>query len=203
MTRGRADGVQKKRLITFLCVVAITLGIVYFYDGSFGSQVHNGASSLRKLGSSYLGGDDSSDSDSKDETTFKFGLEDGEDGMVPRSYPVCDDRHSELIPCLDRNLIYQLRLKLDLSLMEHYERHCPPPERRFNCLIPPPTGYKVPIKWPRSRDEVWKANIPHTHLATEKSDQNWMTEKGEKIIFPGGGTHFHYGAGKYIASLAN
>ncbi|CAN7011215.1 unnamed protein product [Brassica oleracea var. botrytis] len=41
-----------------------------------------------------------------------------------------------------RNLIYQMRLKLDLSLMEHYERHCPPPERRFNCLIPPPPGYK-------------------------------------------------------------
>ena len=56
---------------------------------------------------------------------------------------MCDDRHSELIPCLDRNLIYQMRLKLDLSLMEHYERHCPPPERRFNCLIPPPPGYKV------------------------------------------------------------
>lgn len=56
---------------------------------------------------------------------------------------VCDDRYSELIPCLNRDLIYQLRLKLDLSLMEHYERHCPPPERRFNCLIPPPPGYKV------------------------------------------------------------
>ncbi|KAM0048241.1 putative S-adenosyl-L-methionine-dependent methyltransferase [Helianthus debilis subsp. tardiflorus] len=36
-----------------------------------------------------------------------------------------------------------MRLKLDLSLMEHYERHCPLPERRFNCLIPPPNGYKV------------------------------------------------------------
>jgi len=61
----------------------------------------------------------------------------------------------------------------------------------------------VPIKWPRSRDEVWKANIPHTHLASEKSDQNWMVVKGEKIVFPGGGTHFHYGAQKYIAAMAN
>ncbi|KAJ0860329.1 putative S-adenosyl-L-methionine-dependent methyltransferase [Helianthus annuus] len=87
--------------------------------------------------------------------------------------------------------------------MEHYERHCPLPERRFNCLIPPPNGYKLPIKWPKSRDEVWKANIPHTHLAHEKSDQNWMVVKGEKIVFPGGGTHFHYGADKYIKSLAN
>lgn len=62
---------------------------------------------------------------------------------------------------------------------------------------------QVPIKWPQSRDEVWKANIPHTHLAKEKSDQNWMIVKGEKIAFPGGGTHFHYGADKYIASIAN
>lgn len=50
---------------------------------------------------------------------------------------------------------------------------------------------------------MWKANIPHTHLAHEKSDQNWMVVKGEKIVFPGGGTHFHYGADKYIAAMAN
>lgn len=52
-------------------------------------------------------------------------------------------KYSELIPCLDRNLIYQLKIKVNLTLMEHYERHCPPPERRYNCLIPPPRGYKV------------------------------------------------------------
>ncbi|KAF6139018.1 hypothetical protein GIB67_010744 [Kingdonia uniflora] len=61
----------------------------------------------------------------------------------------------------------------------------------------------VSIKWPRSRDEVWKANIPHTYLAQEKFDQNSMVAKGEKNSFPGGDTHFHYGADKYIASLAN
>ncbi|KAF3456770.1 hypothetical protein FNV43_RR01424 [Rhamnella rubrinervis] len=196
--RGRSDGVQKKRVITSLCIVAIFLGFLYVYYGSiFGSQnrgasaLEYGSRSLRKLG--YLGGDE--DTDGKQE--------DGDDDIIPKSFPVCDDRHSELIPCLDRNFIYQMRLKLDLSLMEHYERHCPPPERRYNCLIPPPPGYKVPIKWPTSRDEVWKANIPHTHLAHEKSDQNWMVVKGEKIVFPGGGTHFHYGADKYIASIAN
>lgn len=142
---------------------------------------------------------------------------------------ICDSIHSELIPCLDRNLHYQLKLKLNLTLMEHYEHHCPPPERRFNCLVPPPVGYKVgllflslvlqdfalvmiddlvygvfqiPLRWPVSRDEVWKANIPHTHLAQEKSDQNWMVVNGDKINFPGGGTHFHNGADKYIVSLA-
>lgn len=63
--------------------------------------------------------------------------------------------------------------------------------------------FQVPIKWPKNRDVVWKANIPHTHLAKEKSDQNWMVEAGEKIKFPGGGTHFHHGADKYISNIAN
>uniref|UniRef100_A0A0D9WTF4 Uncharacterized protein n=1 Tax=Leersia perrieri TaxID=77586 RepID=A0A0D9WTF4_9ORYZ len=118
------------------------------------------------------------------------------------SLPVCDARYSELIPCLDRGLHNQLRLRLNLTLMEHYERHCPPPPRCLNCLIPPPAGYRVPIRWPRSRDEVWKANIPHTHLASEKSDQRWMVVNGDKINFPGGGTHFHTGADKYIVHLS-
>lgn len=49
---------------------------------------------------------------------------------------------------------------------------------------------------------MWKANIPHTHLASEKSDQRWMVVNGDKINFPGGGTHFHTGADKYIVHLA-
>ncbi|KAG7583067.1 putative S-adenosyl-L-methionine-dependent methyltransferase [Arabidopsis suecica] len=198
--RGRSDGGKKKPVIVLVCVASVVLVFVYLF---FGSSNHK-ASAIeygRKLG---LSGDDDDDSIKKDDTsTSSFYVEDLGNGFTPRSFPVCDDRHSELIPCLDRNLIYQMRLKLDLSLMEHYERHCPPPERRFNCLIPPPPGYKIPIKWPKSRDEVWKVNIPHTHLAHEKSDQNWMVVKGEKINFPGGGTHFHYGADKYIASMAN
>ncbi|KAM7462561.1 hypothetical protein LguiA_030682 [Lonicera macranthoides] len=58
----------------------------------------------------------------------------------------------------------------------------------------------IPIKWPKNRDEVWQANIPHTHLAHEKSDQNWMVVKDDKIVFPGGGTHFHYGADRITCS---
>ncbi|KAF7837462.1 putative methyltransferase PMT3 [Senna tora] len=205
MSRGRSDGSQKKHLVASIFVVAIFLGFLYVYYGSRNSgtsALEYGSKSLKRLGSSYLGTDDDANG-KQDDSSSSFGQGDLDDDIVPKSFPVCDDRHSELIPCLDRHLIYQMRLKLDLSLMEHYERHCPPSERRYNCLIPPPGGYKVPIKWPQSRDEVWKANIPHTHLAHEKSDQNWMVVKGEKIVFPGGGTHFHYGADKYIASIAN
>jgi len=63
-------------------------------------------------------------------------------------------------------------------------------------------GEQVPIKWPTSRDEIWQANVPHTFLATEKSDQHWMVVRGEKVNFPGGGTHFPDGADKYIVHIA-
>ena len=35
------------------------------------------------------------------------------------------------------------------------ERHCPPKSERKECLVPPPDGYKPPIRWPKSRDECW------------------------------------------------
>jgi hypothetical protein len=60
---------------------------------------------------------------------------------------------------------------------------------------------QVPIRWPASRDEVWQANVPHTFLATEKSDQHWMVVNNQKVNFPGGGTHFPDGADKYIVHL--
>lgn len=199
MRGGRNDGSQSKRGVTLLCTMIAGLFFLFMYFGPFfGSKGQSGALEYGTKFSRHLGwgSDDDGDNTKSDESIF-------ENAVRVKSFPVCDAKHSELIPCLDRNLIYQMRLKLDLNLMEHYERHCPQPERRYNCLIPPPKGYKVPIKWPKSRDEVWKANIPHTHLAHEKSDQNWMVDAGEKIVFPGGGTHFHYGADKYIASIAN
>lgn len=91
--RGRSDGSQKKRLITSVCLVALFLGFIYFYYGSiFGSQsrgaaaLEYGSKSLRKLGSSYLGGGD--ESDGKPDDSTKFGQEDGEEYTVPKSFPV-------------------------------------------------------------------------------------------------------------------
>ncbi|CAM6128589.1 unnamed protein product [Calypogeia fissa] len=127
--------------------------------------------------------------------------EEGMDEVTLKSFPVCSQEYSELIPCLDQPTQKKLKMKLNHSVMEHYERHCPPSHHRLNCLIPPPPNYRVPIRWPESRDEVWQANIPHTFLALNKSDQHWMELKGDKATFPGGGTHFHDGADKYIANL--
>lgn len=88
--RGRTDGSQKKRLITSVCVVTILLVFLYAYYGSlFGSQgrgaLEYGSRSLRKLGSSYLGGDDDDDG-KQDDSSMKFG--DDEDGVTPKSFPV-------------------------------------------------------------------------------------------------------------------
>lgn len=56
---------------------------------------------------------------------------------------VCDAQYTEIIPCLDLKMNKKLKLKLNHSVMEHYERHCPPQEHRLQCLIPPPPNYKV------------------------------------------------------------
>ncbi|CAD6230801.1 unnamed protein product [Miscanthus lutarioriparius] len=128
--------------------------------------------------------------------------------LVVSFIPVCDARHSELIPCLDRRLHYQLRLRLNLSLMEHYERHCPPAPRRLNCLIPPPVGYqdiwhsRVIQYWKHMKSEIRKDSFRNvmdmsTNLggfaASLKKKDVWVmnvvpfTESGKlKVIYDRG-----------------
>lgn len=92
MTRARSDGAQKKRLLTSLGIVSVFLVFLYVYFGSKNkgeSALEYGSRSLRKLGSSYLGGDEDSDHGGKqDESSIKFGLDDGEDGITRKSFPV-------------------------------------------------------------------------------------------------------------------
>ncbi|XP_078441903.1 putative methyltransferase PMT7 [Wolffia australiana] len=109
---------------------------------------------------------------------------------------VCPLNYNEHIPCHPTYVKHSSdEKKRDL------ERHCPPPKERLFCLIPPPLDYKVPIKWPLSRDYVWRSNVNHTHLAEVKGGQNWVHEKKDLWWFPGGGTHFKHGAEEYIERL--
>jgi len=94
MSRGRSDGSQKKRVVAYVCGVAIFLGFLYVYQGSiFGSQnasssaLEYGSKSLKRLGASYLGADDDSDSKHGDSSS-RIGLGDGEDDILPKSFPV-------------------------------------------------------------------------------------------------------------------
>jgi hypothetical protein len=110
---------------------------------------------------------------------------------------VCPLECNEYVPCHDMAYISSLK-NLDRSRHEDLESICPPQEKRLFCLVPPPNDYKIPIKWPTSRDYVWRSNVNHSHLAEVKGGQNWVHEKGKLWWFPGGGTHFKHGALEYI-----
>ncbi|KAJ6983056.1 hypothetical protein NC653_026007 [Populus alba x Populus x berolinensis] len=117
-----------------------------------------------------------------------------------RKYELCPGSMREYIPCLD-NVEAIKRLKLT-EKGERFERHCPEKGKGLNCLVPPPKGYRQPIPWPRSRDEVWYSNVPHTRLVDDKGGQNWISKEKEKFKFPGGGTQFIHGADKYLDQIA-
>ncbi|XP_059669722.1 probable methyltransferase PMT23 isoform X2 [Cornus florida] len=103
----------------------------------------------------------------------------------------------DYIPCLDN---YKAIKKLKSRRhMEHRERHCPKPSLR--CLVPLPQGYRVPVRWPKSRDMIWFDNVPHPKLVEYKKEQNWVRKSGDFFVFPGGGTQFKHGVKNYIGVI--
>jgi len=41
-------------------------------------------------------------------------------------------------------------------------------------------------------------NVPYDWINKQKSNQHWLKKEGEKFLFPGGGTMFPNGVGKYV-----
>ncbi|GMH17149.1 hypothetical protein Nepgr_018990 [Nepenthes gracilis] len=115
-------------------------------------------------------------------------------------YEMCDDSMREYIPCLDN--MEAIRRLNSTERGERFERHCPEVAKGLNCLVPRPKGYRKPIPWPQSRDEVWFNNVPHTRLVEDKGGQNWISVKGDKFVFPGGGTQFIHGADQYLDQIS-
>ena len=109
----------------------------------------------------------------------------------------CDASLSEYTPCED----VKRSLKFERDRLIYRERHCPTAEEALKCRVPPPYGYKVPVRWPESRDSVWYANVPHKELTIEKKKQNWVQFYGDRFRFPGGGTMFPRGANAYIDDI--
>lgn len=96
MMRGRSDGGQKKRLIASVCAVALLLCFVYMYYGSSnqGASALEYGRSLRKLGSSYLGGDDD---DNNGDNKQDGSVTSEEDSLaVAKSFPVSSCNHKIL-----------------------------------------------------------------------------------------------------------
>ncbi|GAB4858116.1 hypothetical protein Ancab_016018 [Ancistrocladus abbreviatus] len=114
-----------------------------------------------------------------------------------KEFPPCDMSYSEYTPCQDP----RRGRKFDRNMLKYRERHCPTKEELLLCLIPAPPKYKMPFKWPQSRDYAWYDNIPHKELSIEKAVQNWIQVEGDRFRFPGGGTMFPRGADAYIDDI--
>ncbi|GMH22575.1 hypothetical protein Nepgr_024418 [Nepenthes gracilis] len=114
--------------------------------------------------------------------------------IKPVSFPECSIDYQDYTPCTDPKR-WKKYGYYRLTLME---RHCPPIFERKECLVPPPNGYKLPIRWPKSRNECWYRNVPYDWIEKQKSNQHWLRKEGEKFLFPGGGTMFPNGVGAYV-----
>ncbi|KAH7522687.1 hypothetical protein FEM48_Zijuj07G0165100 [Ziziphus jujuba var. spinosa] len=112
-------------------------------------------------------------------------------------FPACSPELSEYTPCEDA----RRSLKFDREKLVYRERHCPEAGEVLRCRIPAPNGYRVPFRWPESRESVWFANVPHKELTVEKKKQNWVRFDKDRFRFPGGGTMFPKGADKYIDDI--
>ncbi|CAN4075845.1 unnamed protein product [Withania somnifera] len=110
----------------------------------------------------------------------------------------CDMSYSEYTPCQEP----ERGRKFDRDMLKYRERHCPNKGELLRCLIAAPPNYKIPFKWPLSRDYAWFANIPHKELSIEKAVQNWVQVEGDRLRFPGGGTMFPHGADAYIDDIS-
>ena len=75
--------------------------------------------------------------------SFRFGI---------KKFKMCPETMREYIPCLDNE--EAIRNLKSTKNGEKFERHCPERRRGLNCLVPAPKGYRTPIPWPKSRDEV-------------------------------------------------
>ncbi|KAM0941370.1 putative S-adenosyl-L-methionine-dependent methyltransferase [Dioscorea sansibarensis] len=117
-----------------------------------------------------------------------------------KKFELCSMNMKEYIPCLDNEEAIK-KLKSTAN-GEKFERHCPGVGHGLTCLVPAPRGYKVPIPWPRSRDEVWYNNVPHQRLVDDKGGQNWIVRSKNKFKFPGGGTQFIHGADQYLDQIS-
>ncbi|VFQ84013.1 unnamed protein product [Cuscuta campestris] len=120
-----------------------------------------------------------------------------EAGRLSSPLPACPAADVDHMPCEDPRINSQLSREMNY----YRERHCPLPEQTPLCLIPPPQGYRVPVRWPESLHKIWHENMPYNKIADRKGHQGWMKKEGPYFIFPGGGTMFPDGAVQYIDKL--
>mgnify|MGYP002776913305 FL=1 len=80
-----------------------------------------------------------------------------------KELPACDPGEDDLVPCYNKNAT-------SLSFGEgNSDRQCIQPSMgklRQQCLIPSPDEYRIPPRWPSSRDNVWLGNMKFASQST-------------------------------------
>ncbi|XP_004509540.1 probable methyltransferase PMT21 [Cicer arietinum] len=177
--------VDKSRVVPVAIIFVVLCGLSFYMGVIFGSEKDNFVSNIsqRSLDSPKESSSSSSSSSSISSLQIKY-----------ISFPECSIDYQDFTPCTDPRR-WKKYGSYRLNLLE---RHCPPIFERIECLVPPPDGYKPPIRWPKSRDECWYRNVPYDWINKQKSNQHWLKKEGEKFLFPGGGTMFPNGVGKYV-----
>ncbi|KAJ4814046.1 S-adenosyl-L-methionine-dependent methyltransferases superfamily protein [Rhynchospora pubera] len=82
-------------------------------------------------------------------------LHSGRSGM----FEFCSQDYENYVPCYYN--ITEILEAEELGLTLEFERECAK-ETKIDCLILPPKNYRIPLRWPRGRDVIWKENVKIT-----------------------------------------
>lgn len=125
---------NKNRSLTAAITIIVLCGFSFYLGGVFKSG-NNGVDVINTIQKSL---------DSPKQSSGSLQIK-------PFSFPECSNDYQDYTPCTDPKR-WRKYGTYRLTLLE---RHCPPIFERKECLVPPPPGYKPPIRWPKSRDECW------------------------------------------------
>ncbi|CAA0838262.1 Probable methyltransferase PMT21 [Striga hermonthica] len=176
---GKTDSQQDKssRALPMAIMIVVLCGFSFYLGAIFGSA--NDSYPTREIAKAFGASKESVVGSHRVETV---------------NFTECTSDFQDYTPCTDP----RRWRKYSRHRLSFLERHCPPVFERKECLIPPPDGYKLPIRWPKSRDECWYRNVPYDWINRQKSNQHWLRKEGEKFFFPGGGTMFPNGVARYV-----
>ncbi|XP_073391233.1 probable methyltransferase PMT10 isoform X2 [Physcomitrium patens] len=201
-SESRAGHVKDVGTLTRLRMLGLILNFSVFYRATFKLLDVNGGFNEDCLSASV-----------EDELGYKLSVKEEPEMSISRTFAlksaggvkgynfeVCPSRLKEYVPCIDN--VAAIKELQSVSRGENWERHCPTLTERMCCLIAAPITYKVPIRWPKSRDEVWYSNVPHKQLVADKGGQYWIRLEKDRFIFPGCGTQFAHGANQYLDQIS-
>ncbi|GKU99681.1 hypothetical protein SLEP1_g12490 [Rubroshorea leprosula] len=76
----------------------------------------------------------------------------------PRELGLCGKEKEHFVPCYN----VSANLLAGFKDGEEFDRHCEVLRKGPRCLVRPPKGYKIPLRWPVGRDVIWNENVKIT-----------------------------------------